>query len=174
MVGRVTDGVLVLNVRDLLPEDLVSCGWSGSALHLESVARELDRALAGEVEYLAVCPPSGVPVGIGGVDYEKRERAGYVWQLIVHPVLRSCGIGSLLVGALEARIRARGLRRAELSVEQDNPRARALYERLGYMAYASEPDGWYELGPDGTPFRYKTTCTLMRKQLGDSVPTTRR
>jgi ribosomal protein S18 acetylase RimI-like enzyme len=99
-------------------------------LHLQSVARELARARAGEVEYLAVCPVSGVPVAIGGVDYGKRDRAGYLWQLAVHPVLRSCGIGSLLIGALEARIRAPGLRWAELSVEEGNPRARALYERL--------------------------------------------
>jgi GNAT superfamily N-acetyltransferase len=42
---------------------------------------------------------------------------------------QSCGIGALLIQAAEQRIRAHGLRRAELSVEDSNPRARALYER---------------------------------------------
>jgi hypothetical protein len=36
-------------------------------------------------------------------------------------------------------------------------RARALYERLGYVAYGSEPDGSIR--------RHETTCVLMRKPL---------
>jgi ribosomal protein S18 acetylase RimI-like enzyme len=67
--------------------------------------------------------------------------------------------------AAEQRIRARGLRYAELGVEHSNPRARALYERLGYAAYGDEPDEWDAEGPDGTLIRYRTVCTLMRKQL---------
>jgi len=57
--------------------------------------------------------------------------AGTLWQLTVHPALRSCGIGTILIRAAEQRIRARGLCRAELGVEELNQRARALYERLG-------------------------------------------
>ncbi|MEE1791533.1 GNAT family N-acetyltransferase, partial [Streptomyces sp. BE308] len=40
-------------------------------------------------------------------------------------------LGTFLVQAAELRIRERGLRRSELAVEESNPRARALYERLG-------------------------------------------
>jgi hypothetical protein len=50
-------------------------------------------------------------------------------------------------------------------VEASNPRARALYERLGYVTYDRQPDGWDELAPDGTIRRYDTICTLMRKEL---------
>ncbi len=64
---------LQLTVRDLLPADLPACGWSGSPLHLRSVAGELERVRQGEVDYLAVCPPSGLPVAIGGVDYRARR-----------------------------------------------------------------------------------------------------
>jgi ribosomal protein S18 acetylase RimI-like enzyme len=56
-------------------------------------------------------------------------------QLAVHRALQSCGIGTILIEASEQRIRARGLHRAELGAEECNPRARALYERLGYIAY---------------------------------------
>lgn len=59
----------------------------------------------------------------------------------------------------------RGLHRAELSVEESNPRARALYERLGYVACGSRPDAWDEDAPDGTVRRYETITTLMRKEL---------
>ncbi|MFD5315573.1 GNAT family N-acetyltransferase [Streptomyces sp. NPDC127098] len=157
--------VVALTVRDLAPADLPWCGWSGSELHLGHVAGELRRAELGEVDYLAVCPPSGLPMAIGGVDHRAREGCGVLFQLAVHPALRSCGLGTLLVRAAEARIRERGTGRAELSVEENNPRARALYERLGYVAYGSEPAGWDELAPDGSVRRYETVCTVMRKDL---------
>jgi hypothetical protein len=136
----VTEIVIRLTIRDLIPDDLPSCAWSGSASHLVSVAKQLERAHRGEVDYLAACPPSGLPVAIGG-------------------------IGTILIQAAEQRILARGLNRAELGVEECNPRARALYDRLGYVAYGRAPDSWDEQAPDGTMFRYETVCTLMRKEL---------
>ncbi|GAB2882374.1 GNAT family N-acetyltransferase [Streptomyces mayteni] len=157
--------VVDLTVRDLTTADLAGCGWSGSALHLEAIARELHRAERGEADYLVACPPADLPVGLCGVDYRAREGAGVLWQLTVLPALRSCGVGTLLIRSAEARVRARGLGRAELSVEENNPRARGLYERLGYVAYATEPDGWNELAPDGSVRRYETVCTVMRKEL---------
>jgi ribosomal protein S18 acetylase RimI-like enzyme len=161
----VTKVVIPLVVRDLTPEDLPGCRWSGSALHLASIARALERARHGEVEYLAACPPSGLPVGLGMIDYAANVGAGMLEQLSVHGALQSCGIGTILIQAAEQRILARGLNRAELGVEENNPRARALYERLGYVAYGSAPDSWDEQAPDGSVFRYETVCTLMRKEL---------
>ena len=154
-----------LTVRDLTAEDLPACAWSGPATHLASIAEALERARLGEVDYLAVCPPSGLPVAIGGIDYAKTPGAGTLWQLAVHGALQSCGIGTILIQAAEQRIRARGLHRAELGVEECNPRARALYERLGYAAYGREPASWDDQAPDGSIFRYETVCTLMRKEL---------
>lgn len=83
----------------------------------------------------------------------------------MHPVLQSCGIGTLLVRVAEQRILARCYATAELAVEQDNPRARALYERLGYVAHGEEPDEWDAEGPDGRVVRHQAICTLMRKLL---------
>ena len=159
------DVVLRLTVRDLTAADLPACRWSGRRSHLGSIAGELGRAARGEVDYLAVCPPSGLPVALGGIDYVKIPGAGVLWQLAVHGALQSCGIGTILIQASEQRIRARGLLRAELSVEESNPRARALYERLGYVAYDSAPESWDDDGPDGSIVRYETVCTLMRKEL---------
>jgi ribosomal protein S18 acetylase RimI-like enzyme len=158
--------VLPLTVRDLTAADLPACRWSGGRSHLAAIAGELDRAARGEAESLAVCPPSGLPVALGGIDYVKIPGAGVLWQLAVHETLQSCGIGTILIQAAEQRIRARGLRRAELGVEECNPQARALYERLGYMAYGTALESWDEDVPDGSTVRYETVCTLMRKDLG--------
>ncbi|MEU4683564.1 GNAT family N-acetyltransferase [Streptomyces xinghaiensis] len=154
-----------VSVRDLLPRDLPACTWAGSATHLRHVERELARAAVGAVDYLAVTTPVDLPVAIGGIDYQVAEGAGTLWQLAVLPALRSSGLGTLLIRAAEQRIRDRGLRGAELAVEESNPRARALYERLGYVAYGRRPEAWDEEGPDGSIRRYRTVCVLMRREL---------
>jgi ribosomal protein S18 acetylase RimI-like enzyme len=161
----VVDIVVTLSIRDLTHADLPSCVWSGTATHLAAVARELHRSQRGEVDYLAVCPPSNLPVAIGAIDYEAHPGAGTLWQLIVQTAWRSCGLGTVLVQAAERRILDRGLDRAELGVEDNNPRARALYERLGYVAYGRRPEAWDAEGADGSVTRYETVCTLMRKRL---------
>ncbi|MER7537248.1 GNAT family N-acetyltransferase [Streptomyces sp. NPDC097704] len=157
---------LRLSVRDLAEADLPACGWAGSPKHVRELVHQIRRAEAGEVDYLAVCTPAGLPVAVGGVDYTVRPGAGTLWQLGVLPALQSCGIGTFLIGSAEQRIVARGLTRAELGVEEDNPRARALYERLGYRAFGREPDSWDVETEDGSLRRYETMCTLMRKDLG--------
>ena len=162
--------VVPLVVRDLTYDDLPACAWTGPATHLASMAAALDRVEYGEVDFIAVCPPSDVPVGLTAIDYTKTAGAGTLWMVEVHEALRSCGIGTIAIQAAEQRIRARGLARAELVVEYTNPRARALYERLGYVPYGSKPDGWDEEGPDGSIVRYNTVCTLMSKELRRPAP----
>jgi ribosomal protein S18 acetylase RimI-like enzyme len=152
--------VLPLTVRDLSVADLPACAWAGSG-----VATSLERAGIGEVDYLAVCPPSGLPVALGGVDYTLTSGAGTLWQLSVHESLRSCGIGTILIQAAEQRIRARGLSRAELGVDENHPRPRALYERLGYVAHDRQPGSWDQAAADGSIARYETMITLMHKHL---------
>jgi ribosomal protein S18 acetylase RimI-like enzyme len=164
-VVLMTEVVLPLTIRDLTRQDLPSCTWFGSARDLAQLGKTLERAQRSEVDYLAVCPPSGLPVALGGIDYTLTPGTGTLWQLAVHGTLQSCGIGTLLIEAAEQRIRARGLHRAELAVEEGNHRARALYERLGYAAYGRKPQAWDEQAEDGSVRCYETMCTLMRKQL---------
>ena len=73
--------------------------------------------------------------------------------------MRSCGIGTILVHALEHRIRARGLRWAELGVDDNDSRPRALYERLGYVVSGSETGSWGQEAADGSATRYETRIT---------------
>jgi ribosomal protein S18 acetylase RimI-like enzyme len=154
-----------VTIRDLTAEDLPSCAWLGSATYLAAIADALEQARRGEADCLAVCPPPGLPVALGGISYAKAPGAGRLRHLAVHPALQSCGIGTLLIQAAEQRIRARGRHQAELKVEESNPRARALYERLGYLACGREPASWDTEAPDGTITRYETMCALMRKEL---------
>lgn len=163
--SRIERGAVALVVGDLVPEDLSLLGWSGSPAHVRLVRKALDRVQAGEVEYLAVRAPSGQPIAKAGVDFGRGRDGGTLWQLVTHPRLRGLGLGTLLVQEAENRIRARGRSWAALGVENDNPRARALYERLGYHPYAEEVTSWEEEDDEGQPFLYETVVTLLHKHL---------
>ncbi|MBA8796226.1 ribosomal protein S18 acetylase RimI-like enzyme [Friedmanniella endophytica] len=151
-----------LAVRDLEFDDLSELEWSGGPKHVEALAEAIGLRLEGRAELLLVTAGRRAQtVGCGAVDYRKAEDAGELWMLSVHPAWQSLGVGTVLIGALEDRIRERGLPRARLGVEHDNPRAHALYRRLGYVDDGTELDGWGE----GGGRTYVTVCTMMTKPL---------
>lgn len=156
---------LSLTIRDLTHADLPACAWSGNPAHMRAVGVALDRAARGEADYLGVFLPSGMPIALGGVDFVPSPGAGVLWQLAVLPALQGCGIGTRLIEELERRIVVRGLSRAELLVEVDNPRAKALYERLGYGVIGRRAEGWDTERPDGQVYRYETVCDVLSKTL---------
>lgn len=154
-----------LTVRDLLHEDLAGCAWTGSPAHLRLISAALGRRTSGAVDYLAVCGPSDLPLGVGGVDYRRSPGTGRLWQLIVHPAFRSCGLGTLLVRSAEERVRGRGLEYAELGVEAANAGARRLYARLGYVVVREQDEEWDAPAADGCVVRRRSHCVVMRRRL---------
>jgi hypothetical protein len=138
---------------------------------VEAAAHVLDgyqpgRAARGEAEYLAVCPPSGQPVALGGIDYVKIPGAGVPWQLAVHEALQSCGIGTISSrppSSGSAPAACAGPSWAWRNATRGPARCTS---GLGYVAYGSAPESWDEDAPDGSVVRYETVCTLMRKDLG--------
>ncbi|HUQ39592.1 MAG TPA: GNAT family N-acetyltransferase [Acidimicrobiales bacterium] len=151
-------------VDDLTAGDLDAIEWSGGPMHIENVAMQLGRVAAGEVEYLVVRDDTGAPVSKGAIDYVHHPGAGWIMQLATRADLQGRGLCTQLMAEAERRIAARGLTEAKLGVEEDNPRARALYERLGYVECGSEPESWDHL-VDGKVERYETVCTVLRKPL---------
>jgi ribosomal protein S18 acetylase RimI-like enzyme len=152
---------LALTVRDLQPEDVGDLEWSGGPTHVDAVAAELEASLAGDSALLVVVLPNGRLAALGGVDFRKGSGVGVLWMLSVHETLQSLGIGTLLIHALEDRARARGCRVARIAVEHDNPRATALYRRLGYVECGSEVQSW----PVSGQRTYVTVCRLLERPL---------
>ncbi len=160
-----TKGTSSLVVNDLTKADLPLIAWSGGPSHLRSVAAALDRATSGDIEYLAVRAPGGQPVSKGGIDYTAQEDAGAIYQLATVGELQSLGLGTRLISEAEVRIRRRGLRLAVIGVEDNNLRARALYERLGYRACGHERTSWEREDANGIVSTYETEIVLLKKQL---------
>lgn len=74
----------------------------------------------------------------------------------IDPALRGTGAARLLMAHLHLAAALEGAERVRLKVYQDNPRARALYERLGYAFTGDEAGqavGHLQLAPPGTAGR---------------------
>jgi ribosomal protein S18 acetylase RimI-like enzyme len=156
---------LLVTVDDLREDEVAGLGWAGGPGHRESVAEELTRRDAGELEYLAVRGPVGLPIAVGGIRFDRRPDSGTIYQLAVMPHLQSCGLGTVLIAALEQCARERGVSQVDLGVSDGNPRARALYERLGYVVFGTSTDEWTYRDETGACVEVVDACTLLGKAL---------
>lgn len=95
--------------------------------------------------------PAGEPVAKMRVDYTSEDDTGVFSQLATMDRLHGLGIATMLIAAAEQRVRAQGLTFAALGVEDDNPRARRLYERLGYQASGRRAASWEYQDDHGVP-----------------------
>lgn len=78
--------------------------------------------------------------------------------LCVRPDMRGRGIGSALLAAICDEGRARGYGAVRLDVVDTNPRARALYERRGFVLDRSTP-----IGPLRLVFGFRAAHTMVHQ-----------
>jgi ribosomal protein S18 acetylase RimI-like enzyme len=89
----------------------------------------LARQEAGDASYV-VAWQGAEPVGSGVIRWGGQDPE--ISNLHVPEPLRSQGIGAAIVRYAEDLVRERGFGRVSIAVGEANPRAAALYERLGY------------------------------------------
>jgi len=77
--------------------------------------------------------------------------------IFVAPAARGHGVGTALLDATIAEARTRGYAEVRLDVIDSNPRARALYERVGFVAKDTQ-----QLGPLRHIFGFKSATTMVR------------
>lgn len=165
-----------LEIRDATPSDLHELIGvkPDELLHRD----RLDRQIRGETTYL-VAGAAGHPV-LGYVLIKWRgdsRHTGFpiLEDLLVRPPFRSRGIGARLIHHAEALCRARGAGRLGLGVNPtDNPRAKALYERLGYQDAGEPPhyDVYSIIDETGQRRLYEDRWILLTKPLSlEEAPT---
>ena len=105
---------------------------------------------------------SGTQVGKYLPDVPELNAIG-VWP----PENRSKGIGRQLINKAEAMVKDKGFRQVALAVEIDNPRAKALYEQLGYKDWGHGEyfDKWIEKSNDGREVEHEDPCYYLVKNL---------
>ncbi|MGW2570896.1 GNAT family N-acetyltransferase [Streptomyces sp. NPDC001537] len=78
--------------------------------------------------------------------------------------LRSRGIGTQLIRVAEELARERALPLVGIGVGRDNPRAAALYTRLGYRPVTDYLDRYTYVGVDGAERECVDACTFLVKE----------
>ncbi|MFL9815073.1 GNAT family N-acetyltransferase [Stutzerimonas sp. VN223-3] len=63
----------------------------------------------------------------------RAAHVAYLGTLAVAPQVKGSGIARTMMGDALSRLRNAGITRVELTVEADNPRAIAFYERFGFI-----------------------------------------
>jgi ribosomal protein S18 acetylase RimI-like enzyme len=140
-MARTARVTVEVSIREIADADLAGFhDWYGYERD-ESFRRSLQRHKSGEIVYL-VADVRGRPVGHLGVDLVRVRGAAHLWQFGVLPALQSHGIGTAMIGYAEEAAAAHGFRVAEIGAETHNPRARALYERVGYSLVEERDGEW--------------------------------
>ncbi|MDD7650990.1 MAG: GNAT family N-acetyltransferase [Candidatus Faecousia sp.] len=66
------------------------------------------------------------------------ESCAYIGFFMMNQAFQGRGLGSRLIRACLARLKASGFRRAELGVDKGNPQSRAFWEKNGFRALQRE------------------------------------
>lgn len=103
---------------------------SGITVKTSDDLLELLKKLERDPDLFLVAEDGGRVVGtvIGSWD----GRRGWIYHLAVCPLHQKQGIGRMLVSEVEARLRAYGALKINLTLEAQNEGAVAFYQRLGY------------------------------------------
>lgn len=159
---------LVLSVRLGGVDDVDRLGWASGAAQREQWRRHAER------------PTVALLVAEEGTDDEKRLLGkgflvcadvvfgpGTAWLelLSVDPQQRGRGVGTALILAAQGEARRRGCHTLAGCVADDNPRARALYERLGFVAAGRWTDHVHHLDEAGLTVCRDEPGVLVRRSL---------
>ena len=130
------------SVADFAQEKVQAGQWSAAeslALSQQAFADLLPQGLATPDQHLfdLLCGdgPDAPVVGLlwWGVQMRAGQRCAFVFDVIVEPGHEGQGHATRAFGRMEDEVRRQGLAGIGLHVFGHNPRARALYERLGFQ-----------------------------------------
>lgn len=126
-------------IRPCEERDLDAFASFGSPHHLDYCREQFARGPAA-LTILVATDEHDTAVGKLHLDFETRAATGEAVLIAaaVRGDRQSHGIGTALMAAAEEQVCSRGLGAIILGVEDSNPRARRLYERLGYEAFVRD------------------------------------
>ena len=167
------DNLVIRPLREGEAERLSAAPWPGGLpeRHRDRLARQR----RGDVLYLVAWQgerPAGhlLIVWTGPEDEPMASRlskCAEIQDFVVRPDLRSRGVGGQMLAITAALARGRGYARLGLNVGLDNPRARAFYERAGFVeaGFGPLPIRWQSRGAGGEPYWHEEIAIYLVKDL---------
>ena len=169
---RPTADVRVLAESELAAvEQQIDFDWGNPGKHRDRLREQQ----AGEAAYL-VAWYGKQPIGHALVKWNGPThraiaatlgRCAEIEDLFVHPSYRSTGVGSKLLEYATKLAKQQGLPIVGLGVATDNPRARKLYERIGFndTGFGEYTTHWPWHGRDGQEQWAQETCNYLARHL---------
>jgi ribosomal protein S18 acetylase RimI-like enzyme len=121
-------------IREYKPRDFASVRrlWRAAGLRLgpSDTRLELERARHRDPDLFLVCAVGAHLIGVVLGRFDGRR--GWINHLAVDPRFQGRGVGALLVGELEKRLRIKGCPKVNLHVLADNRYVAGFYRRIGY------------------------------------------
>ena len=157
-----------MNIRAVeLPDLDALAEVLGPGISRAQVRRRYDESLLGyrEMFVAEICGHIAGTVSTGGWGFQ-RANSLRMFALDVGRAFRNRGVGTALIGAVEATAIGLSLNEVNLEVSVDNIDAIRLYERLGYRRL-SEPvtDSWDELDEGGHRRTVEELSLIMIKEI---------
>jgi ribosomal protein S18 acetylase RimI-like enzyme len=157
-------------IRLATQDDLPKLEWGGEYTHFRRLFTRTFQDQERGTRLMLVADCNGFPVGQiflhpKNGDGRHKGRRGYLYSLRVMEMFRGLGIGTTLIIAAERYAAETGCGWCTIAVAKDNPRARGLYERLGYQIYGDESGNWHFLDHRGRIRRVHEPCWVLEKLL---------
>lgn len=152
--------------------DLPNLEWYGKYTHFRRLfQRTFEEQMAG-ARLMLLADVNGWPVGhvfiqlesYDGFFMDMRKRA-YLYSLRVMDAFQHRGLGSALIREAEAILVGREYDTVSIAAAKDNPRARRLYERLGYHVVAEDNGRWSYVDHEGRTRYVAEPCWILEKRL---------
>jgi len=139
-----------LKIRLVIQTDLPGLEWEGEYTHYRQIyAETYERVQRGLALIWVIDLPGHNIIGqtLIQLNSDRKELAdgvkrAYIFAFRIRMAYRNQGLGSRLLNVVQEDLVARNYTCATLNVAKDNPRARALYERHGYLVVAEEQGNW--------------------------------
>jgi ribosomal protein S18 acetylase RimI-like enzyme len=156
-------------IRNGNEQDLPGMEWEGEYRRYRRLYKmAMEEAKSGK-RFVLVAEVEGRIIGQIIVQLNRSDSAGtgYLYAFRVRPEWRNRGIGTRLVREAETALVGLGYKRTLIAVARDNPRARKLYERLGYTHFAEDAGEWSFIDDRGMLQRVVEPAWLMEKILSE-------
>ncbi len=153
-------------------DDLSRLEWFGEYTHFRRVFRRTFQEQLQGKRLMIVADVNNFPVGqifvqINGLalTVPNVTQLAYFYSLRVMEIFQGRGLGTLLLKTAETEARQRGMTHASIAAAKDNPRARELYERLGYNVFSEDQGRWSYRDHRGITRYVHEPCWLLEKKL---------
>jgi ribosomal protein S18 acetylase RimI-like enzyme len=171
---------LELNIHFRIAEeaDLALLEWYGQYTHFRNLFRMTYEGQQRGERLMLLADLNGFPVGQIFVllnqrvnfwqamtGYKAPEQRGYLYALRVMDHLQGMGIGTHLIVEAERLMFENGSNWSTISVAKDNPRAKKLYENLGYQVYLEDDGRWSYTDHLGKNVNVHEPCWMLEKRL---------